>query len=273
MVIFPQRTDYWRFPIYRWMIPALMKDPAGELSYDSAAKNWHFNNRVVVVRGKVMGIFPELLIRVFREIGFIFSSNYKKRFFAAKEKLERVYQNALNKQRDDKWQEEIDKEKFLLREEQAQKLENRVRAVRKYAQNDIIWEKKRHELKKNYMTQNAELIKVKLNLLVRVRERPLDHQERVLFRQLFLIEPMQLDPLVIERLNNFNLTILGQIEKGIKRESKAHQETMRYLNEQKLRLDKQQENLSNTLKVMQESPLRPVGKMIKKPLNIRALKL
>lgn len=120
MIISPNRKDFWRFPVYRSLIPRLMKHPQHSIQYLQRDKVWHIGERKMNINGKQLGSVIEIIIRLYREIRFFFSKTYRVRFFAAKDRIERAYEEAIGREKNDRWEVEDKMEKFPEREKRAQ---------------------------------------------------------------------------------------------------------------------------------------------------------
>lgn len=120
MIISPNRKDFWRYPVYRALVPKLMEHPHLTLQYLQQDKAWLIGDRKVVIKGKQLSPIVEIIIRLYREIRFIFNKTYQSYFFSAKDRIERAYEEAIGREKNNRWEVEEKKENFPKREKEAQ---------------------------------------------------------------------------------------------------------------------------------------------------------
>lgn len=129
MIISPNRKDFWRYPVYRALIPKLMEQPHLSLQYLQQDKAWLIGDRKVVIKGKQLSPIVEIVIRLYREIRFIFNKTYQSYFFSAKDRIERAYEEAIGREKNNRWEVEEKKENFPKREKEAQQQLQRLNQV------------------------------------------------------------------------------------------------------------------------------------------------
>lgn len=129
MIISPNRKDFWRFPVYRALIPRLMKHPLHSIQFLQKEKVWLVGERKINVKGKQLGSIIEIITRLYREIRFFLSKSYRVQFFAAKDRIERAYEEAIGRVKNDRWEVEDRMEKFPEKEKKVQQQLQRLMKV------------------------------------------------------------------------------------------------------------------------------------------------
>lgn len=98
MTIHSNSKDFWRYYEDRLLINQMLKTPDAKLEYFPTLGRWKVNGKRVKMKGKIWGKFHELIVRIFREIWFLFKSQYKRRFYIAKDAVYRAYEEGRSKE-------------------------------------------------------------------------------------------------------------------------------------------------------------------------------
>lgn len=137
MIISPNRKDFWRFPVYRSLIPRLIKQPQVPIQFLQKEKVWMVGERKIVIKGGQLGALVELITRLFREVLFFFNKSYRVQFFAAKDRIERAYEEAIGREKNDRWEFEEKKEKVPEIEKKAQEQLKRLKQINESGQKTL----------------------------------------------------------------------------------------------------------------------------------------
>lgn len=93
--------------------------------------------RKVVIKGRQLGTVLEVITRLYLEVLFFFSKSYRVQFFAAKDRIERAYEEAIGREKNDQWEVEEKKDKFPEREKMAQLQLKRLKQINESGQKTV----------------------------------------------------------------------------------------------------------------------------------------
>lgn len=277
MTIHSNSKDFWRYFEDRLLIKQMLKTPNAKLEYFPTQGRWKVNGKRVKMKGKVWGRFHELIVRVFREIAFLFKSQYKREFYIAKDAVYRAYEEGRRKEIEAERHIDKKRKSIPFLGSQALKIKARTKLVLRSAEKYAMDRRSAQRLKIEKIEEKIEEIK---SCILELKQFLLDKRSLLI---IFLRTHRSFSKINLSKLKNYEIErIIRKLvneRRSLEAEKEALEEWTAVLSTQldhlKANYVGEEQLIRRTIEVIEGSPLKasfvPREKKISNPLVIKQL--